>query len=212
MKNQIQLNDIVSLCRRRGFVFPSSEIYGGWEATYDFGPLGAEILNNLRQLWWQEFVHQQSNIVGLYSAIISHPRVWEASGHVESFADAMVEDLITHKRYRADHIIEEAINVNSDGSTLEEYDRLIQDKNILSPDRNKLSKARRFNNLVEVEVGTLESEKTKAYLRGESCQHIFYNYALVKDSMRKKLPFGIAQIGKAFRNEIKVGPFFFRTR
>src|SRR3989344_2517651 len=206
------LNKITSLCKRRGFVYPSSEIYGGWEATYDFGPLGAEILRNLRNLWWKEFVHKQTDIVGIDGAIISHPKVWEASGHVESFADAMVEDLITHKRYRADHIIEEAINVNSDGSTLEEYDRLIEGNNILSPDRNKLSKARRFNNLVEVEVGTLEREKTKAYLRGETCQPIFYNFALVKDSMRKKLPFGIAQIGKAFRNEIKVGPFFHRTR
>jgi len=206
------LNKISSLCKRRGFVFPSSEIYGGWEATYDFGPLGAEMLRNLRNLWWKEFVHKQPDIVGLDSAIISHPRVWEASGHVESFADAMVEDLITHKRYRADHIIDDALHINSDGSTLEEFNKLIEDNNILSPDGNKLSKVKKFNSLVEVEVGTLENEKTKAYLRGETCQPIFYNFSLVKDSMRKKIPFGIAQIGKAFRNEIKVGPYFHRTR
>src|SRR3989338_6299937 len=206
------MQKITSLCKRRGFVFPSSEIYSGWEASYDFGPLGAEMLRNLRNLWWKEFVHKQENIVGIDGAIISHPKVWEASGHVESFADLMVEDMENHKRYRADHIIEEATKINADGLSPAEIDKIIAENNILSPDGNKLSKSKRFNNLVEVEVGTLESEKTKAYLRGETCQPIFYNYALVKDSMRKKLPFGIAQIGKAFRNEIKVGPFFFRTR
>ena len=206
------MQKITALCKRRGFVFPSSEIYGGWEASYDFGPLGAEMLRNLRNLWWKEFVHKQENIVGIDGAIISHPKVWEASGHVESFADVMVEDMENHKRYRADHIIAEAVKMNADGLNPLEIDKIITENNILSPDGNKLSKSKRFNNLVEVEVGTLESEKTKAYLRGETCQPIFYNYALVKDSMRKKLPFGIAQIGKAFRNEIKVGPFFFRTR
>lgn len=211
-EENVMLQKITSLCKRRGFVFPSSEIYGGWEASYDFGPLGAEMLRNLRNLWWEEFVHKQENIVGLDGAIISHPRVWEASGHIESFADAMVEDLVNHKRYRADHVIDEALGVNSDGASLVEMDRLIEENKILSPDGNKLSKARKFNNLVEVQVGTLADEKTTAYLRGETCQPIFYNYRLVKDSTRKKLPFGIAQIGKAFRNEIKVGPFFHRTR
>ncbi|EKD99525.1 MAG: hypothetical protein ACD_22C00237G0005 [uncultured bacterium] len=203
---------LMSLCKRRGFVFQSSEIYGGWEASYDFGPLGAEVLRNLRNLWWDEFVTRRPDTVGLDSAIISHPRVWEASGHVASFADAMVEDLVTHKRYRADHLVDAALNINSDGSSVEEFDKLIEENHILSPDGNKLSKAKKFNNLVEVEVGTLENEKSKAYLRGETCQPIFYNYQLIKDSMRLKLPFAVAQIGKAFRNEIKVGPFFFRTR
>ena len=206
------MQKITSLCKRRGFVFPSSEIYGGWEASYDFGPLGAEMLRNLRNLWWKEFVHKRENIVGIDGAIISHPKVWEASGHVESFADVMVEDMENHKRYRADTIIGEALNINADGLNSSEMDKIISENNILSPDGNKLSKSRRFNILVEVEVGTLESEKIKAYLRGETCQPIFYNYGLVKDSMRKKLPFGIAQVGKAFRNEIKVGPFFFRHK
>lgn len=208
----IDIQKLISLCKRRGFVFPSSEIYGGWEATYDFGPLGAEMLKNIRALWWEEFVHRQTNIVGLDGAIISHPRVWEASGHVASFADVMIEDLVTHKRYRADHVIEEALGTNVDGSTPEEIDELITKNKIKSVDGNTFSKAKRFNNLVEVQVGTLENEKVTAYLRGETCQPIFYNYKLVKDSMRMKLPFGIAQIGKAFRNEIKVGPFFYRTR
>lgn len=193
-------------------MFQSSEIYGGWEATYDFGPLGAEILRNLRNLWWKEFVHNQPNVVGLDGAIISHPKVWEASGHVESFADVMVEDTVTHKRYRADHLIEEATGENVDGAAPAEINKIIKTKDIKSPEGNPLSEAKQFNNLVEAYIGTLEKEKEKAYLRGETCQPIFYNFNLVKDSMRLKLPFGIAQIGKAFRNEIKVGPYFFRTR
>jgi glycyl-tRNA synthetase len=199
-------------------VFQSSDIYGGWEATYDFGPLGAEMLRNIRNLWWKEFVTKQSDIVGLDSAIISHPKVWEASGHVESFADAMIEDTKTNKRYRADHVIEEFYKKNdlgeiqADGMSLEEIDALILEKKIKSPDGNVFSKAKKFNSLVEVEIGTLEDAKSTAYLRGETCQPIFYNFKLVQESMRMKVPFGIAQIGKAFRNEIKVGPYFFRTR
>ena len=206
------MQKISSLCKRRGFVYPSSDIYGGWEATYDFGPLGAEVLRNLRNLWWEEFVTKQPDIVGLDGALISHPRVWEASGHVESFSDAMVEDLVTHKRYRADHIVDKALGIRSDGYSLDEFNKLIKEKNIKSPDGNKLSDAKFFNQLVEVAIGTTESTKTKAYLRGETCQPIFYNFKLVKDSLRLKIPFGIAQIGKAFRNEIKVGPYFYRTR
>lgn len=207
-----KLQKITSLCKRRGFAFQSSEIYGGWEATYDFGPMGAEILMNLRNLWWKEFVHKQENVVGLDSAIISHPQVWEASGHTESFADVMVEDVVTNKRYRADHLIEDALGINVDGASPGEINKIVEENQLLSPDGNKLSGAKHFNNLVEVGIGTVEEEKAKAYLRGETCQPIFCNYKLVKDSMRLKLPFGIAQIGKAFRNEIKVGPFFHRTR
>jgi len=206
------LQKISSLCKRRGFVFPSSDIYGGWEATYDFGPLGAEVLRNLRNLWWEEFVTKQPDIVGLDGALISHPRVWEASGHVESFADAMVEDLVTHKRYRADHIVDKALGIRSDGYTLDEFNKAIKENNIKSPEGNEFSEAKHFNQLVEVSIGTTEASKTTAYLRGETCQPIFYNFKLVKDSMRMKIPFGIAQSGKAFRNEIKVGPYFYRTR
>ncbi len=211
-QNQPTIETIVSLLKNRGFVFPSSEIYGGWEAAYDFGPLGAEMLRNIRTSWWQQFVHLAENTVGLDGALISHPRVWEASGHTESFNDVMVEDTITHKRYRADHLIEEATGDKTDGMSPEEINDIIINKNILSPEGNKLSDAKRFNILVEAQVGTIADQKTTAYLRGETCQPIFYNFKLVKDSMRLKLPFGIAQIGKAFRNEIKVGPYIFRTR
>lgn len=210
--DEVTMQKIASLCKRRGFVYPSSDIYGGWEATYDYGPLGAEVLRNLRNLWWEEFVHRRENVVGLDGAIISHPKVWEASGHIESFADVMVEDVENGKRYRADTLIEDEAGIKADGSSPEEINELIKKHNIKSPDGNELSEAKRFNNLVEVQVGTLEEAKTTAYLRGETCQPIFYNFALVKDSMRQKIPFGIAQIGKAFRNEIKVGPYFFRTR
>ncbi len=208
----VTLEEIVSLLKRRGFVFQSSEIYGGWEAAYDFGPLGTELLRNLRNSWWTNFVHKQHNIVGLDSAIISHPKVWEASGHVESFSDVMVEDMMTHKRYRADHLLEEALKIQADGMSPEEIDELIKKNNLKSPDGNPLSSSKKFKLLVEVSVGTLENEKEIAYLRGETCQPIFYNFKLVKDTSRQKIPFGIAQIGKAFRNEIKVGPFIFRTR
>lgn len=212
MNPNYTMDEIAALMKRRGFVFPSSEIYGGWEAAYDFGPLGTEILRNLRNLWWKEFVHRRPEIVGLDGALISHPRVWEASGHVESFSDVMVEDTVTHKRYRADHLIEEAIGQQADGLSPEEIDGIISNNNLMSPDGNPLSKAKRFNNLVEVQVGTIDNAKSTAYLRGETCQPIFYNYDLVRETQRMKLPFGIAQVGKAFRNEIKVGPFIFRTR
>ena len=211
-QEHVTLQKIISLTKRRGFVYPSSEIYGGWEATYDFGPLGAEVLRNIRNLWWEEFVTKQPDIMGLDGALISHPRVWEASGHVESFADVMVEDLVTHRRYRADHVIEESTGIVADGSSPQEIDDLIVSHKIKSSAGNPLSKAKSFNSLVEVQVGTVENAKTTAYLRGETCQPIFYNFNLVRESMRKKIPFGIAQIGKAFRNEIKVGPFIFRTR
>jgi len=211
-QEHVTLQKIISLTKRRGFVYPSSEIYGGWEATYDFGPLGAEVLRNIRNLWWEEFVTKQPDIMGLDGALISHPRVWEASGHVESFADVMVEDLVTQRRYRADHVIEESTGIVADGSSPQEIDDLIVSHKIKSPAGNPLSKAKSFNSLVEVQVGTVENAKTTAYLRGETCQPIFYNFNLVRESMRKKIPFGIAQIGKAFRNEIKVGPFIFRTR
>jgi glycyl-tRNA synthetase len=211
-KIQLTIDTIASLLKNRGFVFPSSEIYGGWEAAYDFGPLGAEMLRNIRESWWNTFVHMADNTVGLDGALISHPRVWEASGHVESFNDVMVEDTVTHKRYRADHLIEEATGDQTDGMSPEEINDIIGKKNIKSPEGNTLSSAKRFNILVEAQVGTIADQKTTAYLRGETCQAIFYNFKLVKDSMRLKLPFGIAQVGKAFRNEIKVGPYIFRTR
>lgn len=207
------MEKIVSLCKRRGFVFPNSEIYGGFAATYDFGPLGFLLKKNLEKAWRKWNVEMRDDVVEIEGAIFMHPRVWEASGHVGGFADVLVEDLVTHKRYRADHLIEEAgLMENAGGLTPAEIDDLIQSKGLKSPDGNPVSKAKKFNQLVKTHLGATEDDTTLVYLKGESCQNIYLNFKLVQETMRLKLPFGIAQIGKAFRNEITVKNFLFRTR
>jgi glycyl-tRNA synthetase len=207
------MEKIVSLCKRRGFVFPSSEIYGGFAATYDFGPLGFLLKKNLEKEWRRWNVEMRDDMVEIEGAIFMHPKVWEASGHVGGFADTLVEDLVTHKRYRADHIIEEAgVMENAGGLTLEEMDNLIREKKFKSPDGNPLSSAKKFNQLVRTHLGATEDDTTLVYLKGESCQNIYLDFKAVQESMRLKIPFGIAQIGKAFRNEITVKNFLFRTR
>jgi glycyl-tRNA synthetase len=211
--SQISLDTIVSLTKRRGFVFPSSEIYGGFAATYDFGPLGFLLKKNIEKTWRHWNVEMRDDMVEIEGAIFLHPKVWEASGHIGGFADLLVEDLKTHKRYRADHLIEEAKIADNAGSlTAEEVDDIIQKNSLKSPEGNPLSKAKRFNLLVKTHLGPVEDETTVAYLKGESCQNIYVDYKAVQETMRLKLPFGIAQIGKAFRNEITVKSFMFRTR
>jgi glycyl-tRNA synthetase len=209
------LQKITSLCKRRGFVFPSSEIYGGLANTYDFGPLGVMLKNNLKKLWWARFM-QREDIYPIDSSVIINPKVWEASGHVDSFADVMVEDLETHKRYRADHLIEEHFeakgeNVKVDGKSVEELQSILEKEDIKSPEGNTLSKARQFSTLFETEIGIISGDKNKAYLRGEIAQGLFINYKNIIDAFHPKLPFGIGQVGKAFRNEITPGQFTFRT-
>jgi glycyl-tRNA synthetase len=207
------MEKIVSLCKRRGFVFPSSEIYGGFAATYDFGPLGFLLKKNLEKVWRKWNVDMRDDVVEIEGAIFMHPRVWEASGHVGGFADVLVEDLITNKRYRADHLIEEAgLMDNAGGLSLQEIDDLIKSQGLRSPDGNPLSSAKKFNQLVKTHLGATEDDTTLVYLKGESCQNIYLDFKLVQETMRLKLPFGIAQIGKAFRNEITVKNFIFRTR
>ncbi len=207
------MDRIVSLCKRRGFVFPSSEIYGGFAATYDFGPLGFLLKKNIEKEWRHWNVETREDMVEIEGAIFMHPKVWEASGHVGGFADVLVEDLVTHKRYRADHIIEEAgIMENAGGLTLKEIDDLVQKSMLKSPDGNPLSSAKKFNQLVSTHLGATEDDTTLVYLKGESCQNIYLDSKAVQESMRLKIPFGIAQIGKAFRNEITVKNFLFRTR
>ncbi|PKL36816.1 glycine--tRNA ligase [Candidatus Peregrinibacteria bacterium HGW-Peregrinibacteria-1] len=217
MKNNEQFEKIVSLCKRRGFIYQSSEIYGGLANVYDYGPLGAEMLRNIRNAWWSHFVTKKRDVVGIESQIFMHPTTWVASGHVAGFADPMIEDLKNKKRYRADHIIEDwqssndISDVDPDALSLEELDAYIEKNKILSPDGNKLSKARNFNLLFETEVGVLEGEKSKLYLRGETAQGMFVLFKNIMDSTRVQIPFGIAQQGKAFRNEITKGKFIFRT-
>lgn len=202
--NTVAMEDIVSLCKRRGFVFQSSEIYGGLAGFYDYGPLGVELVNNLKSLWWDAMVRGHDNIFGVDGAIIQNPMLWEASGHIAGFTDPMVEDTVTHKRYRADHL------AGVDSTDLKELAKLLKDKK--SPEGNQLSEPRYFNMMMQTWIGPVQDEAARAYLRPETAGAIFTNFLNVKDTMRAKLPFGIAQIGKAFRNEISPRDFIFRVR
>jgi glycyl-tRNA synthetase len=216
--NADTMEKVVSLCKRRGFVFPGSEIYGGFVGSYDYGPYGVELANNLKNAWWQAMVNEEENIVGLDSAIVTHPRVWEASGHVGGFSDPLVECKECNTRSRADHLLE-AISVFADEKmTTEEIN------NIFDEHRDKLvcpkcgqknfGLVTQFNLLVKTNLGNFSDDWTKdpAYLRGETCQGIYINYRNVLDTARVKVPFGIAQIGKAFRNEIAPRQYIFRKR
>lgn len=215
---QVSLDDIVSLSKRRGFVYPTSEIYGGLANSYDYGPLGAAILRNIRNLWWQEFIERRQDMVGLDSQILLHPQTWVASGHVGGFSDPLVEDTITHDRFRADHLIEtwlqshpEMSQVVVEDMNLETMAQFIEANHITSPKGNPVTAPKAFSLLFETAIGTVVGEKSKVYLRGETAQGIFTNFKQVLDSTRVKIPFGIGQIGKSFRNEITTGQFVFRT-
>ncbi len=213
------MDQIIALCKRRGFVYPTSEIYGGVVSSYDYGPAGVELLRNIRNLWWAEFIHKRSDMVGIDSQIILHPETWVASGHVTSFNDPLTEDTKTHKRYRADHVIEQwlkdhpekSISVKVEDMSINDMARFIQENKVTSPEGNSLSSPKKFNLLFETSLGVVEGNKSKVYLRGETAQGIFTNFAQIVDSNRVKLPFGVGQIGKSFRNEITSGQFVFRT-
>lgn len=220
MSTTPSLDEIVSLAKRRGFVFPTSEIYGGLANSYDYGPLGTELLRNIKNLWWQEFIQARPDMVGLDSQIMLHPQTWVASGHVGSFSDPLVEDTITHKRYRADHLIEAYLAKSKneelkatmvENMNLEDMATFITDHQVLSPDGNPISAPKAFNLLFETAIGSVAGEKAKVYLRGETAQGIFSNFKNILDSTRVQLPFGVGQIGKSFRNEITTGQFVFRT-
>lgn len=208
------MNKIVSLCKRRGFVFPGSDIYGGLANTWDLGPLGAELKNNVLQAWWKFFVHSRKDIVGIDSAIFMNPKVWQASGHVENFNDAQVDCKECKKRHRADHLIEEALeNVKVEGLSTEDLDKLIKENDIKCPNcgAKNFTDVRTFNLLFQTHIGAVEKNTEPVYLRGEIAQGMFTNFKNVLDTTRKKIPFGIACAGKAFRNEITPGNFIFRT-
>ncbi len=213
MPNPLPLDTIVKYARRKGFVFPSSEIYGGYAATYDFGPLGSLLKKNIENLWRYWNVTSRPDMVEIEGAIFMHPKTWEASGHIGGFADLLVEDTVTRKRYRADHLLEDAGIVENAGAlSPEQIDDFIEVNKLKSVDGNPFGKAKRFNLLVKTHLGPIEDETTVAYLKGESCQNIYLNWKSTQETTRRKLPFGIAQIGKAFRNEITVKQFMFRTR
>lgn len=216
MAERPSLDTITALAKRRGFVYPTSTIYGGLANSYDYGPNGTELLRAIRSAWWKFFITRRSDMVGLDSQIILHPQTWVASGHVGSFSDPLVEDTVTNKRYRADHLAEawcEKKNDTTDiaGMSLEELAAFIVDKGILSPDGNPVTAPKSFNLLFETAIGSVAGEKSTVYLRGETAQGIFTNFKNIMDSSRVKLPFGVGQIGKSFRNEVTTGQFVFRT-
>ena len=205
------MEDIISLCKRRGFIYQGSDVYGGLSGTWDYGPLGVQLKRNIMNLWWRMFVDERDDIYGVDAAILMNPKVWKASGHVDTFVDPLCEDTVNHRRYRTDHILKDN-GVEADGLTMEQMDEVIAERGIKSPDGNPLSKSRTFNMMFKTSVGATESEDSVAYLRPETAQGIFTNFKNVVDSFYPDLPFGIAQQGKAFRNEIAPRDFVFRSR
>jgi len=205
------MEDIISLCKRRGFIYQGSDVYGGLSGTWDYGPLGVQLKRNIMNLWWRMFVDERDDIYGVDAAILMNPKVWKASGHVDTFVDPLCEDTVNHRRYRTDHILKDN-GVDADGMTMGQMDEVIAEKGIKSPDGNPLSKSRTFNMMFKTSVGATESEDSVAYLRPETAQGIFTNFKNVVDSFYPDLPFGIAQQGKAFRNEIAPRDFVFRSR
>ncbi len=215
----MSMEQIVQLAKHRGFVFPGSEIYGGLANTWDYGPLGVELKNNIKKAWWKKFVQESPYNVGLDAAILMNPQVWVASGHVGNFNDPMIDCKKCKTRHRADKLIEEAMfergeEIIVDGLPFERMAELIQEKKIVCPQCGSLdyTEIRQFNLMFKTHQGVTESSTNEVYLRPETAQGIFVNYKNVQRTMRKKMPFGIAQIGKSFRNEITPGNFTFRTR
>ncbi len=205
------MEKIVSLAKRRGFVFQGSEIYGGLAGTWDYGPLGVALKKNIENLWWRFFVDGREDMYGIDSAILMNPKVWEASGHVDGFNDPLVSDVKTKKRYRADHLLEEKV-INPAGMSLAQMGEVIKEKKIKSPDDNELSVPQQFNMMFKTSVGSVDGSDTAVYLRPETAQGMFVNFKNIIDSFHPKLPFGIAQIGPNFRNEIAPRDFIFRVR
>ena len=208
------LETIVALAKRRGFVYSGSDIYGGLANSWDYGPLGVELKNNIQQWWWERFVQQREDMVGIDAAILMNPKVWQASGHVASFNDAMVDCKQCKARFRADHLIEDAYpDENVEGKSPKDLSAIIADKDIACPKcgAEDFTDARTFNLLFTTNIGSVEGEGSKTYLRGEIAQAMFVNFKNVLDTTRVKLPFGIASVGRAFRNEITPGNFIFRT-
>ena len=240
MKKDAKILEILtSLSKQRGFVFQSSEIYGGLGSTWDYGPLGVELKRNIKNLWWDNMITSRDNIVGMDAAILMHPKVWEASGHIDNFHDPLVDNKISKKRYRLDHLLEEqapevldelinTLSIKSNNmeekiqtivsallSKEKNSSSIIIDSGVIDPHTKEVgdwTDIRQFNLMFKTHIGPVADSSSTAYLRPETAQGIFVNYSNVQSTSRQKLPFGIAQIGKAFRNEITTGNFIFRTR
>ena len=215
MKNsEKDMEKIVALCKGRGYIYPGSEIYGGLANTWDYGPLGVELKNNIKKAWWKKFIQECKYNVGLDSALLMNPQVWVASGHVGGFSDPLMDCRSCKTRHRADHLIEDQTDVNPSGWNNEDMLKFIKEKNIKCPNcgSQDFTDIRSFNLMFKTFQGVTEDSKNELYLRPETAQGIFVNYANVQRTTRKKIPFGIGQIGKSFRNEITPGNFTFRMR
>ncbi len=210
-KPKVSMEDIISLCKRRGFIYQGSEVYGGLAGTWDYGPLGVMLKDSIKRLWWKRFVDDRLDMYGMDAAILMNSKVWVSSGHVGGFADPLVEDLKTKKRYRADHLLEE-VGVNPAGKSIEQMNELIKEKGIKSPEGNPLGDVRQFNMMFKTNIGAIESDDNVVYLRPETAQGMFVNFKNILDTFHPRLPFGMGQIGKAFRNEIAPRDFVFRVR
>jgi glycyl-tRNA synthetase len=206
MSKEVSMEDIVSLCKRRGFVFQASEIYGGLAGFWDYGPLGVELINKIKAAWWKAVVTNSDNIFGVDGAIIQNPKLWEASGHVAGFTDPLVDCKNCGARHRADHL------AGTDSTDLSELTELLKGKKCPTCGKDELTEPRTYNMMMKTWVGPIEDDSSVAYLRPETAGSIFTNYENVRETMRAKLPFGVAQIGKAFRNEISPRDFIFRVR
>lgn len=213
-QSQKTMEKITALCRNRGFVYPGSEIYGGLANSWDYGPLGVELKNNVKRAWWKKFVQQSPYNVGLDSAILMNPKIWEASGHLKGFADPLMDCKNCKTRHRADHLIEAQSDANPAGWSNDELRKFIDDNGIKCPDcgSTDFTDIRQFNLMFKTFQGVTEDTQNVMYLRPETAQGIFVNFTNVQRTSRKKVPFGIGQIGKSFRNEITPGNFIFRTR
>ncbi len=210
-EKNVEMENIVSLAKRRGFIYNGSDVYGGLSGTWDYGPLGVALKRNIMQLWWKMFVDDRDDMYGVDAAILMNQKVWQASGHVDTFVDPLCEDTVNKRRFRTDHILKDN-GVDPDGMTMEQMDAAIAEHGIKSPDGNPLSKSRTFNMMFTTHVGASTDDASVSYLRPETAQGIFTNYKNVVDNFYPDLPFGIAQQGKAFRNEISPRDFIFRSR
>ena len=212
-KTKLTIEEIATFCKRKGFVYPSSEIYGGIAGFYDFGHLGVELKNNIKKEWWKTFVQEREDVVGIVGSIISNPMVWKASGHIDGFTDILVDCKKCGSRFRGDNLIEDKLKISTAGMSLDDIAREISRHKIKCQKcSSELSEPKKFNLMFTTNVGPVQTSSSVAFLRPETAQIIFTNFKLVQENARLKLPFGIAQIGKSFRNEISPREFLFRMR
>ena len=213
MAEKLTIDNMAVFCKSKGFVYPTSEIYGGVAGIFDYGPLGSEMKNNLKQAWWKFHVQDREDVVGIDGSIITHPKVWVASGHVENFEDVLIECKKCKERFRADHLIEDTLKIQADGLKAVDINKLIEQNKIRCPKcKGELAEASTFNLMFQTYVGPKQSNESIAYLRPETAQVIFVDFKQIVENSRLKPPFGIAQIGRAFRNEISPRNFLFRCR